>query len=66
MININTELINCYLKKQKLTKTDFCKVCGISLYTLNKILKNNKIRSVVPFIKIAKLMKVMLKDLLDF
>ncbi len=36
---IHTELIANYMVENHLTKTEFCKQCGISTNSLNKILK---------------------------
>ena len=35
------ELIENYLAANNISKTKFCKLCGISLYTLQKIINNN-------------------------
>ena len=41
MKGINYQLILDYIKNNKLSKSDFCKVCKISIGTLNNILINN-------------------------
>lgn len=38
---INTDLIKNYMKENKLTKSDFCKLCGLSNGSLNKVLNGN-------------------------
>ena len=38
---VNIELITNYLKENNLSKTKFCKVCNVSIKTLNKILSGN-------------------------
>ena len=61
---INTKLIDNFLKENNLSKTQFCKLCNISLQTLKNVyLSNNKI-SVKPIVKLALTMKVRLKDLI--
>lgn len=66
MDKINIQIIVDYMQQHKLNKAQFCDACGISIYTLNKILKNESIRKITPFIKMALYMKVKLKDLLYF
>ena len=43
MINeFKKEIIENYLKANKISKTKFCKLCGISCCTLEKIQNNKK------------------------
>ncbi len=50
------ELIASYLKSNKISKTKFCKLCGISFCTLEKIM-NNKNYRINALFKIAKVIK---------
>ena len=52
------ELIENYLAANKISKTKFCKLCGISLYTLQKIMNNNRNYQIAALFKIAKLLKI--------
>lgn len=51
------EIIENYLKENKITKTKFCKLCSISLCTLEKII-NNKNYRINALFKIAKVLKI--------
>lgn len=35
-LNYNLKAILNYIKKENITKPEFCKRCGISLYSLNR------------------------------
>ena len=59
---VNTEIIDNYLKENKLSKTKFCKVCGISRGTLEKVMKNENVRITVLF-KIARVLNVPIHQL---
>ena len=50
------EIIESYLKENKISKTKFCKLCGISLCTLERIM-NNKDYRIDALFKIAKVVK---------
>ena len=52
----NKEIIEKYVKANKISKTEFCKLCGISLCTLGKIMNNKNYRLKALF-KIAKVLK---------
>ncbi len=55
---INIEIIKNFMKKNKISKTTFCKMCKISSSTLNKIMtKNNNFRIIALF-KIARVIKI--------
>lgn len=51
------ETIDNYLKDNKISKTRFCKLCGISPYTLKKIL-NNENYEISALFKIAKVIEI--------
>lgn len=51
------EIIDNYLKENKISKTRFCKLCGISPYTLKKIL-NNENYEISALLKIAKVIEI--------
>ncbi len=61
--NINIKLIENYIKEKNLTKIKFCKICKISLGTLNKIMTNNKNFSIVTLFKIAKILNIQIYQL---
>lgn len=51
-------VINSYIKVNKLTKKSFCKLCGISLETLNKIYANETDFLLSDLFKIANTLKI--------
>ena len=58
MVNeFKNEIIESYLKENKISKTKFCKLCGISYCTLEKI-RNNKNYRIGALFKIAKVVKI--------
>ena len=58
MVNeFKKEIIESYLKENKISKTKFCKLCGISYCTLEKI-RNNKNYRIGALFKIAKGVKI--------
>ena len=65
-IRIKIELILNFMKEQGLNKKQFCKLCGIGMDTLNKLLSNNvKIRLISAY-KIAKTLSIRMQDLIEF
>ena len=54
---IDVKMIEEYLEKNHFTKTEFCKRCGISMATLNRILLNQNI-NVLSLFRVAKEMNV--------
>lgn len=61
---ININLINNYIKTNNLSKTKFCKICNISLYTFNKIITERDF-AVIELFKIADVIKVPVYDLFN-
>ncbi len=57
-----TELIEKYIKDNKISKAEFCKRCGISLRTLNKVLTNGGDIRATNAYKLAKLLHCYLND----
>ena len=55
---INIEIIEKFIKENKISKTAFCKMCKISLSTLNKIMTNDDSFRIIALFKIAKVIKV--------
>lgn len=51
------EIIENYLEAYKISKTKFCKLCGISYRTLENIL-NNKNYRIIALFKIANVVKI--------
>ncbi len=60
---VKTALINSYIKANNLSKTKFCKLCKISVYTFNKIMTNQDF-DMVNLFRIAKIMGVHICKLL--
>lgn len=56
------DIIERYLKANKISKTKFCKLCGISLCTFNKVM-NNKNYRISALFKIAKMLKMQVYQL---
>ncbi len=52
-----TEIIENYLKENKISKTKFCKLCGITPSTLRRIMNNENYR-VSALFKISKELKL--------
>lgn len=61
--NINVNLITTYLKENKMSKTKFCKMCGINFSTLKKILNNQKNFKVNALFKIAKVLNMQVYEI---
>lgn len=61
-IIIKTDIIREFMKKNNLTKKQFCKECDISICSLNNVLKQNTKISSLVFIKMAIRMKIRLDD----
>ncbi len=56
-IEFKKEVVEKYLRTNKITKTKFCKLCGISAHTLEKVM-NNKNYRITALFKIAKVIKI--------
>ena len=63
---INEEIIKNYILINKLSKSKFSKQCGISVETLNKILKSGICRRLTSLCKISKFMNVPISVLLTY
>lgn len=61
--DINVNLIKTYLKENKMSKTKFCKMCGINFSTLKKILNNQKNFKVNALFKIAKVLNMQVYEI---
>ncbi|MBQ7307266.1 MAG: helix-turn-helix transcriptional regulator [Clostridia bacterium] len=55
---INIEIIENFMFENKISKTEFCKMCEISLSTLNKIMNNDDNFETIALFKIAKVIKI--------
>ncbi len=53
----NTEIIENYLKENKMSKTTFCKLCGVDPCTLMRIM-NHENYGVNALFKIARVLKI--------
>lgn len=60
---IKTEIIENYLQENNLSKTKFCKMCGISHSTFRKIMDNDSNSSLVALFKVVKVMKIHLYEI---
>lgn len=56
---INKKIIKEFMEENKLSKNKFCKLCGISVSTFNRIISNGNFRLSALF-KIARVMDVQL------
>ena len=63
--NIKIEVIENYMIENKISKTKFCKLCKISIRTLNKIMTNNDDFRIIALFKIAKVIKVQVNQMFD-
>lgn len=61
---IKTEIIESYITDNHISKTQFCKMCNISLSTLKKIFTNKDIRLNALF-KIAKVIGIKVYQLFN-
>ena len=55
---IRTELIENFIKENKLSKSKFYKMCKISQSTLNKIMTNSENFRIIALFKIASVFKI--------
>lgn len=62
---INIELIENYIKLNKLSKYQFCKNCKISISVLNKILNNQINIRIKALFKIAETLNINVADLVN-
>ena len=51
---IDTQVIENFMSEHGLCKKEFCKLCGISRYIFDKMMRDRKIIYAKTFIKIAK------------
>jgi predicted transcriptional regulator len=51
---LKTELITNYIKENNLTKAAFCKLCSVSLGSLNKLLSNNPNTRLLTILKVLR------------
>jgi len=65
MNKINTQLIKKYLKEKKLSKSNFCKQCKISVVTLNKIISNKENFRIIALFKIARVLNLQVYQLFE-
>ncbi|MBO5223504.1 MAG: helix-turn-helix transcriptional regulator [Clostridia bacterium] len=63
--NIKIEVIENFMMENKISKTKFCKLCKISIRTLNKIMTNNDNFRIIALFKIAKVIKVQVNQMFD-
>ncbi len=63
-MEINTQLIEQYIKNNNISKAEFCKRCNISSQTLRQILSNERTNMTYSIINIADILNVEINDLL--
>lgn len=61
----NNDLINNYIKEQGLSKQKFCKMCKISVGTLNKVLLNKDNVGIIALFKIARVLNIRICELFE-
>ena len=61
----NTNLIENYIKTNKISKTKFCKLCKISTLTFDKITKQNLRIGIKSINRICKYIKVPLREIFN-
>ena len=57
-----TKLIDAYMAKHKICKTKFCRVCGISTVTLNKICRGDHSIKMGAALRICRVLEISLDD----
>lgn len=60
---INKELIEKFISDNNLSKSGFCKLCKISHQTFDKIMGDEDSLTLSPVFKIARVMKIHIKDI---
>ncbi len=63
---VKVDKIIKYMQDNKLSKTQFAKMCGISIYALNTILDDNKNYLAFKLAKVAQAMHIKLDGLINF
>ncbi len=63
---VKVDKIIKYMQDNKLSKNQFAKMCGLSIYSLNTILNDYKNYNAYKLAKVAQAMHVKLDDLLNF
>ncbi len=54
-----------YIKEKQLTKKEFCKICKISVTTLNRILNNDETVRIFPILRIIDATELRLEDFFE-
>ncbi len=57
-----TEIIENYLKENKISKTKFCRLCGINPCTLQRVM-NNENYKINALFKIARVVKIQVYEM---
>ena len=63
MIRFNIDLIENYIKKHNLSKKEFCRLCGISCFVLQKIFKQQNNINIIALFKIAKVLGIKISEI---
>lgn len=62
---IKVEIIEKFMKENKISKTAFCKMCKISLSTLNKIIDKDDSFRIIALFKIARVIKIQVYQMFE-
>ena len=54
-----------FLKENNLSKNKFCKLCNISMYTLNALLKGSVLINAFASFRVAEVLKLNLMELVE-
>ena len=52
-----------YLKENNISKTEFCKLCNISMHTLNQLLKGSVLVNAFASFRVSEVLKINLMEL---
>ena len=63
--NFKIKIIENFMLENKISKTKFCKLCKISIRTLNKIMSNNDDFRIIALFKIARVIKVQVHQMFN-
>lgn len=59
-LKFKTKIIDEYISKHKITKKQFCNICNISYSALHSIYQQKTRCSVIPIVKVCKVLDVKL------
>ena len=62
---IKTEIIESYMQGNNLSKTQFCKLCKISIGTLYRLLSNDINVELISFFRISKVIDIQIHQMFN-